>query len=374
MDRRAFVSTVALGLLAAPLVGAEAQLTVRRPSVGSTREVATRRRSTGTMSVVVALFLGVLAMPAAVDAQPAGKAARVGVLSIGAPPSPEERARVPLGAALRDLGWIAGQNLTFEPRHAAGQPDRLPALVAELVRLRVDVIVTVSNQETLAAKQATASIPIVMLFGAFPVQAGLVASFARPGGNVTGTTVAHVAASKYIELLKEAVPRLARIALLWDPTVPGFALPPTAEKLEVTARKLGLTLASIEVQRPEDVERALGRVAEEQPGALFVVPIGALAAHMQQVIDFAARHRLPAIYPSRPFVEAGGLMSYGYDRNLLVKRAASYIDRILKGAKPADLPVEQPTKLELVINMKTAKDLGLAIPQSLLLRADQVIE
>jgi ABC-type uncharacterized transport system substrate-binding protein len=322
---------------------------------------------------LLACARGVLGMPG-VEAQLAGKVARIGILSVGAAPSAEEVTRFPFGAALRDLGWIAGQNVVFEPRYAAGQPDRLPALAAELVRLKVDVIVTFLNQETMAAKQATASIPIVMLLGVYPVQAGLVASLAHPGGNVTGTTVAPVTGGKYLELLKQAVPKLARVAILWDPSFAGLANAVVQEQLEVEARTLSLTLASIAVQRPDDVERALARIAEERPGALCVLPIGPLAARMRQVIDFAARHRLPTIFPAREFVDVGGLMSYGYDRANLVKRAAWYVDRILKGAKPADLPIEQPTKLELVINLKTARALSLTIPQSLLLRADQVIE
>jgi len=315
-----------------------------------------------------------LTAPLAAEAQPVGKVSRVGVLSVEAAPFTEAGVAAPFLAALRDLGWIASQNIVFEARYAAGQPDRLPALAADLVRLKVDVIVTFLNQETLAAKRATASIPIVMFLGIYPVQAGLVASLARPGGNVTGTSVGPVTGGKYLELLKEAVPKLTRVAILWDPTFPGFADTAIQAELDVEARKLGLTLASIEVQRPDDIERALARIAKERPGALWVLPIGPLAAGTRQIFDFAAQHRLPTIVPTRYFVEAGGLMSYGYDREHLVKRAASYVDRILKGAKPADLPIEQPTKFELVINLKTAKALGLTIPPSLLQRADQVIE
>ena len=321
-----------------------------------------------------ALAIAFLAAPLAVEAQPVGKVTRVGILSLEAAPSTEAGAVAPFLAALRDLGWIAGQNIVIEPRYAAGQPDQLPALAAELVRLKVDVIVTFLNQETLAAMRATASIPIVMFLGIYPVQAGLVASLARPGGNVTGTSVGPVTGGKYLELLKEAVPKLTRVAILWDPTFPGFADTAAQAELDVEARKLGLMLASIEVQRPDDIERALARIAKERPGALWVLPIGPLAAGTRQIFDFAAQHRLPTIVPTRYFVEAGGLMSYGYDREHLVKRTASYVDRILKGAKPADLPIEQPTKFELVINLKTAKALGLTIPPSLLQRADHVIE
>jgi putative ABC transport system substrate-binding protein len=316
---------------------------------------------------------GALAAPLA-GAEQAGKVARVGFLSVGTAPAPEEVARSPFLAALRDRRWIAGQNIVFEARYAAGQTDRLPALAAELVQLKVDLIVTFLNQETLAAKQATASIPIVMVLGVYPVEAGLVASLARPGGNVTGTTVAPLAAAKYLEMLKQAVPKLARVAILWDPTFPGLWDVGGRERLELEARKLGLTLVSIEVQRPDDIERALARIADERFGALWVVPVGPIPSRMRLVIDFATKHRLPTLFPARDFVDAGGLMSYGYIREDLLRRAATYVDKILRGAKPGDLPVEQPTKFELVINLKTAKALALTIPPSLLARADRVIE
>src|SRR5262247_1533233 len=212
-------------------------------------------------------FLGTLAgsvltAQRAAEAQRTGKVARVGILSVE---PPEQAARSsPFLAALRDRRWIAGQNIVFEARYAAGQTDRLPALAAELVRLKVDLIVTFLNQETLAAKQATASIPIVMVLGVYPVEAGLVASLARPGGNVTGTTVAPLAAAKYLEMLKQAVPKLARVAILWDPTFPGLWDVGDRERLELEARKLGLTLVSIEVQRPDDIERALARIVAER--------------------------------------------------------------------------------------------------------------
>jgi putative tryptophan/tyrosine transport system substrate-binding protein len=318
------------------------------------------------------ISLAGLVASATAAAQPAGKAARVGILSVAAAASLDEIA-ASLAAALRDLGWIAGQNIAFEARAAAGNTDRLDGLAAELVRANVDVIVTVLNQETLAAKRATASIPIVMLLGVLPVQAGLVTSLSRPGGNVTGTSVAPVAAGKYFELLKEAVPRLTRVAMLWDPTFPGLVPHLSHEMPEAEARRLGLSLVSLQTRRVEDVDAALARIAEDRPGALFVVPIGPLVARMPQVIEFAARERLPAIYPSRTFAEAGGLMSYGYDREELMRRAAAQVDLILRGAKPADLPVEQPTRYELAVNLKAARALGLAIPPALLARADHLI-
>lgn len=322
----------------------------------------------GVLPILVALAVGVLSEPPGVGAQPAGKVARVGVLSLGVALPPGEAAKSPFVTALRDLGWAAGQNIIFESRYAAGQTDRLPALAADLVQLNVDVIVTLSNQETVAAKQATASIPIVMLFGVAPVEAGLVASLARPSGNVTGTTVAPVVLGKYLELLKEAVPKLARVAVLLDSGFPGLVTP---EPPEVEARKLGLTLALIEANRVDDVEAALARITKERPGALFVIPVGPLVARLGQIIE----HRLPTIFPgARGPVDAGGLMSYGHDLPPLLRRGAWYVDRILRGAKPADLPVERPTTVELVINLKTAAALGLTTRPSLLQRADHVIE
>ena len=313
---------------------------------------------------------GAFAAPLAAWTQPSGRVARVGILSVDVA-SFDDVANIAFLAALKDLGWIQHQNLVFEARYAAGQSDRLPVLAAELVRLKVDMIITLRNQETLAAQHATASIPIVMLLGVNPEQVGIVASLARPGGNVTGTTVGPVTAGKYLELLKEAVPKLTRVALLLDPTT----FPATRqEQVAAEARKLGLTLTPIVAQRPDDVEQALARVAKERPGALWVVPLGPLAARAHQIIGFATKERLPTIFPATFFAEVGGLMSYGYDRVQLVKRAALYVDRILKGAKPGDLPIEEPTKFELVINLKTAKALGLTIPPSLLARADQVIE
>jgi ABC-type uncharacterized transport system substrate-binding protein len=315
---------------------------------------------------------GLLATPFAAEAQPSGRVARVGILSADAE-SLDNVSRGVFVAALKDLGWIVGQNLFFEARYAAGQSDRLPALAAELVRLKVDMIIAFRNRETLAAQRATASIPIVMLLGIYPEQAGLVASLARPGGNVTGTTVGAVTGGKYLELLKEAVPKLTRVAFLSDPTFPSFTAV-RQEQVSAEARRLGLTLTPIAAQHPDDIGPALARVAKERPGAMWVVPIGSLVTREYQIIGFATAERLPTIFPARFLAEIGGLMSYGYDREHLARRTASYVDRILKGAKPADLPIEEPTKFELVINLKTAKAIGLTIPQSLLLRADQVIE
>ena len=313
-----------------------------------------------------------LATPLAAEAQPPGRVAHLGLLSVDVA-SFDDAGRNAFVAALRELGWIVGQNLVVEARYAAGQTDRLPALAAELVRLKVDLIMTVFNEETLAAQQATASIPIVMLRGIHPEQAGFVANLAHPGGNITGTTVGPVTGGKYLELLKEAVPKLRRVSIMLDPTFPGLTAVGQAQ-VEGEARRLGLTLTPIAAQRPDEVEPALARVAKERPGALWVVPVGPLAARVRRIIAFATQERLPTIFPSRFFVEVGGLMSYGGTREDFSRRTASYVDRILKGAKPADLPVEEPTKFELVINLKTAKALGLTIPPSVLARADELIQ
>jgi len=306
------------------------------------------------------------------EAQQLDKVHRVGVLSVGIAPPPEEVERSPFITSLRDLGWVRGQNLIFESRYADGDPDRLPGMAADLVRLKVDLIVALSNQETQAAMRATSSIPIVMLFGVAPIEAGLVASLARPGGNITGTTVAPVAFTKHLTLLKEAVPKLERVAVLWDPRFPGLAV---EELSDANARKVNVKVAKVKVYRPEDVGAALTQVSSERAGAIFVVPSGSVVAAIPAIISFAAQNRIPTYFPSGGrAADAGGLMSYGLDLSELLRRSASYIDRILRGARPAALPVERPMTLELVINLRTAKALGLNVPQSLLLRADRVIE
>jgi ABC-type uncharacterized transport system substrate-binding protein len=323
------------------------------------------------MKVLVLAAL-LLAMAPGAGAQTPTQTARVGVLSVGVAPPPEEVERSPFITSLRDFGWVRGQNLIFEARYADGDAERLPTMVADLVRLKVDLIVALSNQEAQAAKRATSSIPIVIVFGVAPIEAGLVASLARPGGNVTGTTVAPVAFTKHLTLLKEAVPNLKRVAVLWDPRFPGLAV---REASDAEARKVGLTAANIEVQRPEALDAALGQVTRERAGALFIIPSGPVGAAIPAIIAFAAQHRIPTFLPTdRWAVDAGGLMSYGFDSSALLRRSASYIDRILRGTRPAALPVELPMTLELAINLRTAKALGLTIPPSLLLRADYIIQ
>jgi putative ABC transport system substrate-binding protein len=316
---------------------------------------------------------GILAAPIAGDAQEAGKIPRVGFLG------PRTRADArPFSDAflrgLRDLGWVDGKNIAIEYRFAEGRLDRLPDLAAELVRLKVDVILAGSTPPAMAAKNATRTIPIVMAVSADPVGIGLVASLARPGGNITGLSfdVDLTVITKELELLKEAVPRVRRVAVLSNPANQGNAR--AIRNVKVTAQSLGVQLQFLEARGPEEFEGAFAAIAREGAGALLVVPDSVLGLHRVRLLDFAARRRLPAMYGLREYTEAGGLMSYAVDVRDSFRRAATYVDKILKGAKPGDLPIEQPTQFELVINLKTAKALGLTIPPSLLQRADQVIE
>ena len=264
----------------------------------------------------------------------------------------------------------------IEYRSAEGKLERLPALAAELVALKVDVIVAASTLAALAAKQATRTLPIVFAAAGDPVTSGLVTSLARPGGNVTGLSFfSPELVGKCLEQLKQAVPEVSRVAVLWQPGGPGERTEKDMLKAaEVAARALGVRLQFVEARGPEDFDRAFSDMTRARAGALTVLPSTMFFNERRRLVDLAAKNRLPAVYPWREYVEAGGLMSYGPNVPDLFRRAATYVDKILKGAKPGDLPVEQPTKFELVINLKTAKALGLTIPQSLLQRADQVIE
>ncbi len=316
---------------------------------------------------------GLLAAPLAAEAQPASKTARIGFLSLSTGPTPT----MDISPGLRELGWIEGQNIAVEYRWAAGREDQLPALAAELVRLKVDVIVTSSGLAAQAAKRATATIPIVATFVADPVGAGLVASLARPGGNITGlTTLAAGLSAKRLELLKAVVSGSTRIAVLWQRGALGGerAERDMVEETQVAGRTLGLQLRFVEARRPDDVEQAFSAMTEARVGGLLVLPGPMLFEARRSIVAHAAKSRLPVVYPWREAASVGGLMSYSTNFPDMYRRAATYVDKILKGAKAADLPFEQPTKFELVINLKTAKALGLTIPQSLLQRADQVIE
>jgi putative tryptophan/tyrosine transport system substrate-binding protein len=274
---------------------------------------------------------------------------------------------------LRALGYIEGKNLAFEYRSAEGEPNRLQALADELVRLKVDVLVMSTPSAVLAAKNATRTIPIVFLLAGDPVASGLVDSLARPGGNITGfTTISTVLAGKRLELIKETVPKLSRVAVVWDPKAPGSARQWKENQLQ--AKDLGLQLHSMEVSSVAKFQGAFKDATQARSTALSVIQSPFTSTYQKQIVDLAAKHRLPAIYPRQDFVESGGLMSYGADRLEPYKRVASMVDKVLKGTKPADLPVEQPTKFELVINLKTAKALGLTIPPVVLMRAGKVFK
>jgi putative ABC transport system substrate-binding protein len=271
---------------------------------------------------------------------------------------------------LRELGYLEGQNIAFEAKGADGKSERLADLAAELVRLKASIIVTAGTRAAQAAKKATTTIPIVMATSADPVGDGLVASLSRPGGNVTGvTTVSAELGGKRLELLQEVVPRLSRVGVLWDPRG-GLAVKET----QVAAQGRGVQLQILEVGGPKDFDSAFLTMARERSGALLVISTPMLFSERRRIADLAAKHRLPAVYHWKEYVEAGGLMSYGTDLADGFRRAAIYVDKILKGSKPADLPVEQPTKFELVINLKTAKQIGLTIPPNVLARADRVIK
>jgi putative ABC transport system substrate-binding protein len=274
---------------------------------------------------------------------------------------------------MRELGYVEGQNVTFEARWAQDDDDRLSKLAAELVGLKMDLIVTAATVSGLAAKRATSTIPIVMATGADPVAVGLVANLRQPGGNVTGmTTINSELAAKRLELIRMVVPRASRIAILWDDTGSAFRF--ALDRTEAEAKRAGFTVQRVPVRGPAEIEAAFATVARGRAGALSIAPSPMFFSHRKRLAELAMKHRLPTIVGVREYAEAGGLVSYGADNSDMFRGAATYVDRILKGARPADLPMEQPTKYEPVINLKTAKALGLTIPPSLLQRADQVIE
>ncbi len=317
---------------------------------------------------------GPLAAPLAAEAQQAGKVHRIGYLS-GSSATAQSHFIEAFRQGLRELGWVEGQNIVIDYRFAEGRFDRLPDLAAELVRLKVDIIVGAGGTPpAAAAKNATGTIPIVMIAVGDPVGQGLIASLARPGGNVTGVTLnaGLEIVGKQLELLKETVPKVRRVAILSNPANPAHA--PSIREVKVAARSLGVELQLLEARGPDEFDGAFAAMAKERVGALLVVLDPMFNLHRTRLADLAAKSRLPAAYGFRENVAAGGLMSYGSSMRDLFRRSATFVDKILKGAKPADLPVEQPTKFELVINMKTAKALGLTIPQALLIRADEVIE
>jgi putative ABC transport system substrate-binding protein len=316
-----------------------------------------------------------LAAPLATEAQQAGKVPRIGFLALNRAAYPHVHEVFRQG--LHDLGYVEGRNVVIEYRDAGGKVERLPALAAELVALKVDVIVTGGGTPAaLAAKQATKTTPIVFTGTADPVGSGLVTSLARPGGNVTGfSNIAPELVGKRLELLTQAVPGVSRVAVLWQPGAVGERTEKDLLKgAEGAARALGVRLQVVEARGPADIDRAFSDMTRARAGALTSLGGPMFFNERRRLVDLAAKNRLPAVFPFREFADAGGLMSYGPNLADLLRRAAIYVDKILKGAKPADLPVEQPTKFELVINLKTAKALGLTIPPSLLGRADEVIE
>ena len=335
-----------------------------------------------TIGLLVTLALGILAAPLLADAQRPAKVPLIGFLApAGEPFAPSPRSMMGMGSptyrdaflqGLRELGYVEGQTVAIEYRWAEGM-EQLPALAAELARLPVDVVVTVSSPAAHAAKLATTTIPIVNAITGDPVATGLVASLAGPGGNVTGlSTQSEDLTRKRLQLLTEVVPRVTRIAVLLNPA--SASAPGHLRETEAAARALKVQLQALEARGPEDLDGTFAAMARHGAQALVVTPDPMLHRERRSLVDLAARRRLPAIYFARDFVEVGGLMAYSADFADLARRAATYVHKILKGAKPADLPVEQPTKFELVINLKTAKALGLTIPQLILMRADQVIQ
>jgi putative ABC transport system substrate-binding protein len=328
--------------------------------------VVTRRAFLGTLAG------SLLAAPLAAGAQQAGKVPRIGILWVYSPSVGSVFADA-FRQGLRGLGYVEGRTILLEERWAEGKFDRLPSLAGELVRLNVDVIVTASTPAVQAAQQATRTIPIVMTLVTDPVQSGIVASLARPGGNITGLSLMHPELTgKRLALLKEVIPKIRRVGVFWSASTPSYRI--LLSETETAARPLGLQLHVVEVRGPTDFDNAFSAITRDRVGALVLLPDVLFRNQQRRILDLAAKHQLPAMYWSRELVDAGGLMAYGANIPDQYRQAATVVDKILKGAKPGDLPIEQPAKLELVINLKTAKVLGLTIPPSLLQRADQVIE
>jgi ABC-type uncharacterized transport system substrate-binding protein len=318
--------------------------------------------------VVVLLAVSVIA-----EAQQPKKVPRIGYLGNTASGQAGALGMKTFRERLRELGYIEGQNITIEPRYWEGKVERLPDLAAELVRLNCDVIVTTGTEAAQTAKNVIKTIPVVMAFGSDAVRRGIVADLARPGGNITGlTSIGSELNGKRLELLKEIVPKLLRVGYLWTPTNPDADY--QVKETETVARSLRLAIQSLEVKGPDDFEGAFQDATQKRAGALLVAGGGFFAFHQKRIVDLAKKSRLPAMYNNNQYVEVGGLMTYAEDRPDQHRRAAEYVDRILKGAKPADLPVERPKKLELIINLKAAKQIGVTIPQSVLYRADKVIK
>ena len=318
---------------------------------------------------IAALDLSFLAAPLEADAQPSARIPTIGYINLAGGAPLVEAFR----QGLRELGYVEGKTIVVEYRSAEGKPERLPGLAAELVQLSVDVIFAPATLSTEAAKNTTTTIPIVMVSGPDPVAIGVVASLARPGGNITGLSLMSAElAGKQLQLLKEAIGSVGRVAVLWN--VGDAGMTNIFSEMQTAAPVLGVTVQPLGVQESNDIDGAFAAMTQEHPDALFMITDVLTLRHTQQVLDFAAQHRLPTMFASSGPVAAGGLMYYGPSATDSYRRAAYYVDRILKGAKPADLPVEQPVKFELVVNLKTAQALGITIPPTLLLLADKVIE
>jgi putative ABC transport system substrate-binding protein len=322
--------------------------------------------------LVIALGAGALAGAGAARAQALAKVRRIGVLS-SLSPSDAALWHQAFRQGLRDLGWVEGRNISIEYRYAEGRSERLPDLAGDLVHLKVDVIVTSITTDAVVAHRATKAIPIVMAGVGDPVALGLVESLARPGGNITGLSqMSSEAVGKRLELLKEIVPDLSRVGVLWNPK--NASAHHVWKELQAPARQLGVQLHSLGAQSPGDFDQAFEDTARVRAAALFIIGDPAINANLRQIAALAAKSRLPSIYQWADYADAGGLASYGPDRADLFRRAATFVDKILKGARPGDLPIDRATKFELVLNMKTAKALGIKFPQSILMRADRVIE
>jgi putative ABC transport system substrate-binding protein len=315
----------------------------------------------------------ILAAPLAAEAQQPGKVYRIGLLDYSAPDPARQAWWNAFRQQMRELGYVEGQNVRFEQRWAEGEYDRLPELAAGLVGLKVDLIVTGGTNSAVAAKRATSNIPIVTATLADPVATGVAASLGQPGSNLTGmTTISSDLAGKRLDLLRAVAPRASRIAIVWDDRNPGSRL--AVDGTEAAAKTTGLTIHSVPVRNPAGLEAAFATMVRSRAGALIIVQGPMFFSHRKRLAELAVKHRLPTVMGSREYVEAGGWAGYGPDELDLFRRAATFVDKILKGARPADLPMEQPTKFELIINVKTAKALGLTIPPSLLGRADEVIQ
>ena len=320
----------------------------------------------------IATATAILVAPLAADAQQAAKVPRIAFLG-NSTAALEANLVGPFREGLRDLGYVEGRNILIEYRWAEGKYERFPALIAELIALKVDVIVTAGTPATLAVKKVTTSVPLVMIAVGDPVGTGIVPSLGRPGGNITGlTSIAQDLEGKRLELLREVVPQLSHIAVLWNAANPIQVI--QERETRAAAQVLGMKVLSLGVRTAQEIDGALATIARERPGALLVLADRLFLHHRARIMDFAAQHHLPGVHAYRELVEVGGLMSFGPSYAGMHRRAAYFVDRILKGAKPADLPVERPATFELVINLKTAKALGLTIPQSVLLRATEVIQ